>query len=398
MTTPARPTVLYYCQHSVGLGHLVRSLAIAAALSEGFRVVVVSGGVVPPQLVVPAGVELVALPAIGASDGRGARLISMDDGLELEDAWRLRIQMLTYLLEDLRPIALVIELFPFGRRKFARELLPLLDAASALDPAPVIVSSVRDILVDGKDNQQELDDRAAQLLNRYFDAIVVHADPRFATLDETFRPSIPITPSIHYSGFVVNSVHRPPRRRSVETEVLVSAGGGKVGLALFRTMVAAHRRFLVHRGIRTRIVTGPFLAPTDIAELEAEAATCASLEVSRFEPQLCQAMAAASLSVSQCGYNTALDVIRAGVPALVVPYDVDGETEQSFRAHRLAERGVVRSLPMSDLGPESLSLAIADALSMAPPTVTFDLDGARATARIVEDLCERRASHAAVRR
>lgn len=396
MTAPARPTVLYYCQHSVGLGHLVRSLAIAEALSEGFRVVVVSGGAVPPQLVVPGGVELVALPAIGASDGRGAQLISVDSGFELEDAWRLRIEMLMHLLKELRPIALVIELFPFGRRKFARELLPLLDAATALNPAPVIVSSVRDILVDGKDNQQELDDRAAHLLNRYFDAIIVHADPQFATLDETFHPSIPIEPSIHYSGFVVRSDRRPPRRRSLETEVLVSAGGGKIGMALFRTVVTAHRRYLAHQGVRTRVVTGPFLAPTVVAELEAEATSCEGLEVSRFEPQLCQAMAAASVSVSQCGYNTALDIIRAGVPALVVPYDVDGETEQALRASRLAERGVVQCLPMSDLTPESLSLAILNALSMAPPSVTFDLDGAAATARIVADLCEHRTSHAVV--
>jgi predicted glycosyltransferase len=36
----SRPTVLFYCQHSLGLGHLVRSFALAGALAERFRVVV----------------------------------------------------------------------------------------------------------------------------------------------------------------------------------------------------------------------------------------------------------------------------------------------------------------------------------------------------------------------
>lgn len=394
VSRPTRRTVLYYCQHSVGLGHLVRSLAIAEALSEGFRVVVVSGGSVPSELAVPPGVELVALPAIGSLDGRGSQLISVDRGLELEDVWRSRLEMMVNLLEELHPCALVIELFPFGRRKFTRELIPLLEAAAALTPAPVVVSSVRDILVDGKGNQQELDDRAAGHLNRYFDAVVVHADPQLATLDETFHPSIPIKPSIHYSGFVVRSSHRPLRCRPLGTELLVSAGGGKIGSALFLTAATAHQRYLDRQGFKTRIVTGPFLAPEVVAELEAQAAGCETLLISRFEPQLCEAMASASVSVSLCGYNTSLDIIRAGVPALVVPYDVDGETEQAFRASRLVERGVVRCLAMSDMTPETLSTAIFDALSITPVPATFDLEGSASTARIVRDLVESRSRHA----
>ncbi|MBU6496215.1 MAG: glycosyl transferase [Acidobacteria bacterium] len=388
MTT--RPSVLYYCQHSVGLGHLVRSLAIAHALSEGFRVVVASGGAVPPELAVPPGVELVALPAIGSSDGRGSHLISLETGLDLEEVWRRRQNVLETLLDEVRPVALVIELFPFGRRKFARELVPFLERAASLDPAPVTVSSVRDILVDSKYNQRELDDRAALHLNRYFDAIIVHADPNFATLDETFRPSIPVKPSIHYSGFVVRSAHRPPRLRPSAPEVLISAGGGKVGESLFRAAVTAHRRYLDPLGVRTRVVTGPFLDALIVEQLEADARGCATLEISKFEPHLCEAMASASVTVSQCGYNTALDIIRAGVPALVVPYDADGETEQAFRATRLARKGVVKSLSMDDLTPETLSGAIIGTLSMRTPTVTFDLGGSTETARIVHDLVEQR--------
>jgi predicted glycosyltransferase len=39
-----RPALLLYCQHSLGLGHLQRSWALASHLAEAFRVTLVSGG------------------------------------------------------------------------------------------------------------------------------------------------------------------------------------------------------------------------------------------------------------------------------------------------------------------------------------------------------------------
>jgi predicted glycosyltransferase len=45
-----RPPLLFYCQHSVGLGHLIRSLAVARGLAERLEVVFASGGPLPPGL------------------------------------------------------------------------------------------------------------------------------------------------------------------------------------------------------------------------------------------------------------------------------------------------------------------------------------------------------------
>ena len=65
---------------------------------------------------------------------------------------------------------------------------------------------------------------------RYFDAIVVHADPVFARLEETFNLTADLRVPVHYSGFVVPSPQGPmqpnlPRRAGI----VVSAGGGRVG-------------------------------------------------------------------------------------------------------------------------------------------------------------------------
>jgi predicted glycosyltransferase len=92
----------------------------------------------------------------------------------------------------------------------------------------------------------------------------------------------------------------------------------------------------------------------------------------------------AALSVSQAGYNTVLDVVRAGVRAVVVPYEGSGD-EQPLRARLLAERGVLIVVPAGELSPARLAAAIESGLSRSdfPAPVKLDLDGARRSAELL---------------
>ena len=49
----APPELLFYCQHSLGMGHLVRSFALAEALARRFRVTLLNGGQLPSGLRLP---------------------------------------------------------------------------------------------------------------------------------------------------------------------------------------------------------------------------------------------------------------------------------------------------------------------------------------------------------
>ena len=44
-----RPRLLFYCQHSVGLGHLVRSMNLADGLTRDFDVTLLNGGPWPSE-------------------------------------------------------------------------------------------------------------------------------------------------------------------------------------------------------------------------------------------------------------------------------------------------------------------------------------------------------------
>jgi predicted glycosyltransferase len=80
-----------------------------------------------------------------------------------------------------------------------------------------------------------------------------------------------------------------------------------------------------------------------------------------------------------------------------VPYQAPGEDEQSRRAARLAELGLVRVLDAEELNGERLADALATLLHADPlhrPRADLDLEGARASA----DLLWQMASARSVRR
>ena len=382
-----RPSLLFYCQHALGLGHLVRSLTLAESLAEQFDVLLLNGGRFPDGTRVPAGVRVVNLPPLGHD--AEFQLISHDPAWSLEEAMRERPRIILDTLATTEPAVVLVELYPFGRKKFEFELLPLLDAVHSIDPyRPRVVCSVRDILVGRRDHQSRHDERACLITNKYFDMILVHSDPHFARLEDSFRPVTPLKVPVQYTGFVTGDsspiVVSPQDRLQ---RVLVSAGGGMVGEPLLRAAVDAHRTWRSQLGLATTILAGPFAPEPVWTWLQQQAAAADGLDVARYLPDLRTEMARSAVSVSQGGYNTTMDILRAGVPAVVVPYSEAGEDEQQRRAMRLEDLGVLRCLRADELNASTLADAVIAAAASTPAHAGLDLDGRVASVRAIAELC-----------
>jgi predicted glycosyltransferase len=136
-----RETLLFYCQHSLGIGHLTRSFALARALRERFRVVFLNGGRLPDGIAVPEGVECIDLPPLGMDDGH--TVISRDAGFDVQAARAERRLLIDLAVATLKPALLLVELFPFGRKKFATEILPMIRGALRTRRAAITCSSRR---------------------------------------------------------------------------------------------------------------------------------------------------------------------------------------------------------------------------------------------------------------
>ncbi len=383
-----RPALLFYCQHAMGMGHLVRSLALADALTDRFRVVLLNGGLMPPDIRLPERLEIINLPPLGLDN---SRLVSRDGG-NLEQAKSDRQELILKTFRSLRPEVLLIELFPFGRKKFEFELLPLLEESQKqIADRPLVACSLRDILVSSRRNQEGYEERAVTIANRYFDAIMVHSDPTFARLEESLRTSARLLPAIHYTGFVVGQ--RPPCKQTTSGQhgpILVSAGGGLYGAPLFKTAMAAHALLTKAEKAKLKVVAGPFLPDREWEALQAAAGSRQGIQLTRSVPDLFEELRGASASISQCGYNTALEIVQAGVPALVVPFADGGEDEQMKRARRLEQLGAVRVLDQNKMTPLRMADEIGALLNFHPQTPRLDLNGAQRSAEILETLMRAR--------
>ncbi|MBP6851367.1 MAG: hypothetical protein KA164_07190 [Rhodoferax sp.] len=387
--------VLFYVQHLLGIGHLQRAAALADGMTRvGLEVTLVTGGMPVPGLVINAA-HCVQLAPASAADLSFKTLLDAQ-GRPVDDAWKdARRQQLLDVWAGCMPDVLVIELFPFGRRQMRFELLPLLDAAWAHSPRPLIVSSVRDILGGGQADPARADQMLATF-DRYFDHVLVHGDGALVPFERSFRHAGRLGSRLHYTGYVVGTpadaarlpAHDPTP--SSDSEVLVSVGGGAVGQRLLEVALAA-RPLTSMRDRCWRLLAGVNMADEDLARLRVLADMQPGVVVERYRSDFTRLLARCRLSVSQGGYNTVMEILQARVPAVVVPFAGGAETEQAFRTRLLADRGWVETVEESTLDARTLALAIDRAARRRlDPAATVGLDGVATTAALLSGWLERR--------
>lgn len=383
---PAQPKVMIYVQHLLGVGHLHRVAAIARAMArDGCETLLVSGGMPDPTLHGLDNIRFVQLPPARARDA-SFRVLLDENGAEITDTWREgRIQKLNEVFDAFAPDALLTELFPFGRRPMRFELLPLLERIRGMVHRPVVFSSVRDILVDRTKPERDRD--TVSWLQQYYDAALVHGDPALVPFEKTFPLANQIAGQLHYTGYIVEQ-QGVPVTTDGKNEVLVSAGGGAVGLPLFHTAVAA-RPLSMARDLRWRILASLYEDPESLAALREQAGTEVTIETVR--PDFPGMLRHCALSISKAGYNTVMETLASGARAIVVPFSGGEETEQALRAGLLAEQGAMQMIRENELNPARLAAAIDQALSgPKPERPSVRLNGAEETVRLVRHFIARR--------
>lgn len=356
----------------MGLGHLRRNLAVAAALRESTQrpeVLVVSGAVEAGRFPLPDGVDLLVVPGV-AKDGDGSYRSRRLDA-PLADVVSLRSQVLTAALTTFAPDLLVVDKVALG---FADELapaLPLLRRAGTR-----IVLGLRDILdapAAAAAEWRRL--RTTEALRGSYDEVWVYGDRRVSDLAADCRIPPSVRHLLRYTGFLAEgrptAAAGPPPVPEGRSYALCLLGGGQDGAELARTFAATARP----EGTDGVIVGGPYLPEDTRAALRAAAAADRGLHVVDFCVDPTAWTATAGAVVCMGGYNTVAEVLTTDTPALVVPR-VEPRTEQLVRARRLSERGLVDDIHPADLDPGVLARWLRTAVAARRERRTgIDLDG-----------------------
>ena len=381
--------IIFYCQYVWGMGHLVRSLEFARALS-GHNVTLIAGGQ-KVEVDLPDHVQLVRLPVL-TMDEKFTRLIPGDSGQSIEQIQQERKNTLYSLLEKKQPDFFIVELYPFGRSIFGYELEPLLADMRAGQFGHVkAVCSLRDILVEKKD-PPAYEERVLGKLNRYFDALLVHSDAGLQRLDETFTRVGDINIPLVYTGFITQ--HATPgaggrMRRELDISpdqklIVASAGGGRSGYRLLTSVIDACELLRERLPLRLEVFSGPFMDSEEYKKLSARSAP--GFRIRRYTKRFLDYLSAADLSISLAGYNTCMNLLVTKVPALVFPYW--RQQEQPMRADKIKKYLPMKVLNEAEMQPASLSRHIAQMLQQnrIVDGVPIDLDGAANAARFLNQM------------
>ncbi len=380
--------VAYYCQHVLGIGHFHRSMEICKAIARHHPTTLFLGG--PPVEFSQQNIDVLKLPGL-QMDSDFESLEPCDSKLSLAEVKAARTKILLDHFKQNQPDIFITELYPFGRKAFRFELDPLLSGIrDASLPNCSCYCSVRDILVEKKTGREKFERRVVQTVNSYFDGVLVHADPKIIRLNETFSRLSEIHTPLHYTGFVT----RPePETRGAREEIrqklslspgtrliVASIGGGNVGSELLHAAVQAFARLQKSQAVHLQLFCGLYCDEKAYKNLQNYAQ--GNISIDRFTDHFPAWLAAADLSISMAGYNTCMNLIQAGIPALVYPFKQN--REQRLRAERLGKRAPIGIIEETDLAPEPLSGRMVQQLETPRLFTDINLSGAEETARQIE--------------
>lgn len=372
--------VLIVVTHLLGSGHLARALVLARAFNAvGHQTTVISGGM-PAAHLSHSDIDFVQLPPLRSDGVDFTRLLDETGTRAPETLMQARCRALKTALVDREPDLLITELFPFGRRILTKEFRALLETADAQNPRPVICASVRDILAPPSKPAKAT--AAQDLIDQYYQSVLVHSDPGVTPLDASWPVTPGLAAKLRYTGFVAPPPAGPLPHGPGQQTVLVSGGGGAVAKPVYEAAVAAAAQ---SPDLNWLLLIGGNDAHHRVEALRARAP--ANATVSLATPDFRHMLFSAAASISLCGYNTALDILQAGTPAVFVPFDDGGEVEQSLRAKALSALDGIAVITSADLTPDHLLRSLRHVMTQPRRTPrTQGLDGAGETVRIAETL------------
>ena len=379
--------VMFYCQHILGIGHLIRSMEIVRGLVQDSQVCFINGGEVIKEFEAPQGVEVINIPGI-KTDSQFQELQVVNSSQSLEEVELLRKKQLLSICEEFQPDILIVELFPFGRRRFSFELIPLLEKAKAMGTK--VVCSLRDIVVT-KQNQVRHEEKVCRLINQYFDMLLIHGDRKFVSLEASFSRVRDLNCEVHYTGYVAQPLPKSsqatlPITQAQKPTILVSVGGGRFGHELLKCVAETALILKHHLPHQIIMFTGPFVPESVFAKLKKIALGQTNITIERYTPNLLHYMQQADLSLSMSGYNTTMNILMTGVRAMILPFTGNNDQEQTIRAEKLGKLGRVKVIRPEDLRPEIFAHQIIEYLDQQPTDLQFDFGGVEKTASYLRQL------------
>lgn len=270
--------------------------------------------------------------------------------------------------------------FSFGRRRIKKEIYKLFQTVREQNGSIPIFCFFREVLVpECLDSKQ----RMVQSVNDYIHTIFVRGDPKVISFAEMFTLTPQIADKIFYTAYLGTDLPEPVATRT--RQILVSQGGGGIGKELLEAAVRAAPLLPEYDFL---IATGAKTTTDDFAHLN-KLVTSSNVTVVPFLTNFKEQLAKSCLSINMGGDNTLTDVISTRTPGLAFPYP--GNSEQEVRIDKLAAKGLIHPLLMTDFSPEKIREKIHTALNSPYPDIAIAMNGAKNMSQKINDILREKA-------
>ena len=307
--------------------------------------------------------DYIKLPSI-AKDGPGnwkATHLSMS----FPEILHLRKQLISHVLLTYAPDIFLVDHMPHGAMG---ELLPALEAMKHSRIHTQVVLGLRDILDSPDVTIQRWEvEGAYDAIERYYARILVFGMRDVYNVAEKYNIPEGDAKKVFYCGYVTNlatanNAHTIRARylagKSIDTRlILVMAGGGADAYPVMSTLIDALPKVPENQKCVLVLVTGPFMPPELIADLNQRAAKLPIHMLESVNDSLSH-IAAADLVISMAGYNTTVEILRMRKPAILIPR-AGPSAEQRTRARLFADKHWVDMIDPDELTPKKLAQRIS---------------------------------------
>jgi len=376
-----RLDILLYGHDGRGLGHVSRSVAIGLALRRLYphlKICVVTGCRQTGELIGAARLDWIKLPAYDTEVIAGKSTgVDSPAGFDDQELGRLRAEQIRQVVALYRPRLVLVDHSPQGKH---RELVPALEEGGSEQPQWVL--GMRGVV--GTVTQTR-SDMAVELFRKRYGSLFWYGDSSILGTGHKEMLNERFGTDAHECGYV---------SRLAEQEYIVQpAGYRQYACTISIPWFSRDTNVFFKNLVEAVSITGPtfgrfrfFIGGDDFSAMRRQVAELDFCTAEPFGDQYIRALCASRSAVIFGGYNSLVDILATGIPALVVKRGmVDREQDEHLDALQTSMGARLFQIGETDCSVESLYRGLQHILQTGPDPFEnpVNIGGAETAARLL---------------
>ena len=363
--------ILMYSHDTYGLGHIRRTMAIAAhLLGPRINILLLTGSPIAGRFSFPERIDFVRIP--GMIKKTNDEYLPLSIKINARHALDIRKNIITATAKTFQPHLFIVDKEPLGLKK---EVLPTLQWLRRCRPDTRSILGLRDIMDDSESVKKDWREKNVyQHLDQLYSEIWIYGIRDFYDPIDEYEISEPISRKMHFTGYIPRKIPSPDAVAKIKKEnglkngeklVVVTTGGGGDGYRVMDTYLSMLESLTIDVPFKSVLITGPFMPKQERKDVFKRARRL-GIRTYHFYRQMEKIFAGADIVISMGGYNTLCEILSQGTISLVIPRETPRQ-EQLIRARAFKKQNLIDYIPWAEFAPGILREKILNLLQYPEP-------------------------------